>query len=185
MQVEIPGAGTITIEHSARARRLIISVSHTAMRVRVPRGVPLEHGRIFALERTEWIRKHIKHCRTRKQAQDNLMRTLPPITDARLASQTIISRCRELSARTGLACSRITIRNQKTRWGSCSRNTTISLNITLARLPRHLMDYVILHELLHTRIRGHGPEFWKALDSHVGDARALRRELKRYAPSLT
>ena len=78
----------------------------------------------------------------------------------------------------------VTVRNQKTRWGSCSMRGTISLNINLARLPGVLMDYVILHELLHTKVRGHGNGFWQRLDMLVGDARGLRGELGKYSSAL-
>jgi predicted metal-dependent hydrolase len=61
---------------------------------------------------------------------------------------------------------------------------TISLNINLVRLPEGLMDYVIIHELLHTKIRGHGNRFWQRLDMLVGDARGQRKELRKYSLAL-
>jgi predicted metal-dependent hydrolase len=76
------------------------------------------------------------------------------------------------------------VRSQKTRWGSCSFNNNISLNVKLTRLPQELIDYVILHELAHTRIKNHGREFWKMLDGLIGDAKKLDRRLREYQPIL-
>jgi predicted metal-dependent hydrolase len=69
-----------------------------------------------------------------------------------------------------------------TRWGSCSSEGTISLNIWLMQLPFELIDYVILHELTHTRHMNHGQEFWDELALFVPNHRDLRRELKQHHP---
>lgn len=180
MKVDIEGAATIIIERSSRARRMRITVSPKDVRVAVPKGVSLETGRSFALSRAQWIRKHVAKIEQKEKAHEELLRDLSPITDLSKARQKIISRCEELAHQTGLFYKRLTIRNQKTRWGSCSSVGTISLNIKLARLPQELMDYVILHELVHTRIKGHGGAFWDELDTLVDNAKDLRVQLKRY-----
>ncbi|MGB6012105.1 MAG: M48 family metallopeptidase, partial [Desulfobacterales bacterium] len=76
---------------------------------------------------------------------------------------------------------RVFIRNQKTRWGSCSSKDNISLNVKLVRLPETLMDYIILHELVHTRVKNHGKKYYAALDRIVGDRKSLASELKQYS----
>lgn len=76
------------------------------------------------------------------------------------------------------------VRNAKTRWGSCSGKNNISLNIHLMRLPEHLIDYVILHELCHTIEKNHGKQFWALLDKISGNAKGLDNELKNYSPSI-
>jgi len=75
---------------------------------------------------------------------------------------------------------KVTIKNAKTRWGSCSSINNINLNLHLMRLTDELIDYVILHELVHTKIKNHQKEFWDLLDIVSGDAKGLDRELKKH-----
>ena len=74
----------------------------------------------------------------------------------------------------------VAIKNSKTRWGSCSFDNNINLSLHLMRLPDHLVDYVILHELVHTRVKNHSKDFWQLLDIVSGDARKLDQEVKKY-----
>lgn len=78
----------------------------------------------------------------------------------------------------------VSVRNAKTRWGSCSGKNNISLNIHLMRLPEHLIDYVILHELCHTVEKNHGKQFWALLNNVSGNAKGLDKELKNYSPNI-
>ncbi|GGK87214.1 M48 family metallopeptidase [Rufibacter glacialis] len=80
----------------------------------------------------------------------------------------------------GFSYQQVAIKNAKTRWGSCSYTNNINLNLHLMRLPPHLCDYVILHELAHTVEKNHGPRFWALLDKISGDARGLDKQLKAY-----
>ncbi|MGD9977379.1 MAG: M48 family metallopeptidase [Bacteroidales bacterium] len=85
----------------------------------------------------------------------------------------------------GFNCSRLTIRNSTTRWGSCSVKNSINLSLYLMKLPDELIDYVILHELCHTVHKNHGAEFWKLLNHHcLGNAKRLAREVKRYSTTI-
>jgi hypothetical protein len=72
------------------------------------------------------------------------------------------------------------VKNQKTRWGSCSEKNNINLNANLVLLPDELIDYAILHELVHTRVKKHSKRFWDELDKLVGNAKKLDQKLKKH-----
>ncbi len=89
------------------------------------------------------------------------------------------------AGRFGLTYRKVRITGARSRWGSCSAAGTISLSCYLMLVPAHLMDYVMLHELAHTREMNHGPHFWKLLDDMAGGlALQLRAELRKFRPAF-
>jgi predicted metal-dependent hydrolase len=90
-----------------------------------------------------------------------------------------------LSEKFGFSFSGLRLKNLTSRWGSCSSVNNINLNIHLVRLPDHLIDYVILHELIHTVHKNHGVHFWKSLDLvTTGSARLLANEMKKFRTQI-
>ena len=82
----------------------------------------------------------------------------------------------------GFKVNNITIRNNKRNWGSCSSRNNISLNLQMMKLPDELIDYILLHELVHTEIKNHGPKFWEKLNQITGgNARTLAKQVKQYS----
>lgn len=101
------------------------------------------------------------------------------------AKSVLPARLRLLSERCGLSFRSVKINSSTGRWGSCSARKDINLSYYLMMLPARLVDYVLLHELTHTRIMNHGEEFWAMLDSLTnGQSLALRRELKNFPTSF-
>ena len=91
-------------------------------------------------------------------------------------------RLAELAIKYGFSYRIIRIKDNKSRWGSCSSLGAINLSLGLMRLPYHLIDYVLLHELCHTVEMNHGPRFWALMDKVTeGEAKKLRLELRKYS----
>lgn len=84
---------------------------------------------------------------------------------------------KQLSTRTGLSFNKVSVRSQKTRWGSCSRRGNISLNDQLLFLPAKTVEYLMIHELCHTRHLNHSQAFWTLVESHCPDFRVHEKLL--------
>ena len=120
----------------------------------------------FTTERAQTLVKNAVMRAMRKKAEEYL----PPLVQY-------------WSSLFDLPYNKVTISKARSRWGSCSSKRDISLSFYLMLLPAHLMDYVILHELAHTREMNHGPKFWELLNQLTdGKALALRKELRMHRP---
>lgn len=87
-------------------------------------------------------------------------------------------RVKELAEHYGFKYGKLSFRNNSTNWGSCSAENNISLNVKLMQARSEVIDYVILHELCHTKIRNHSDQFWSLVESVCPDYKTLRKELK-------
>jgi len=94
-------------------------------------------------------------------------------------------RLQALSNQTGLAFKNVSVKQLKSRWGSCTSDKEITLNLFLMQLPWHLIDYVLVHELTHTKVMQHGAPFWKEMERHLPGARNLRKQMSVYQPILS
>jgi predicted metal-dependent hydrolase len=95
----------------------------------------------------------------------------------RAARERLEPRVAALSAATGIEYSRVSIRRQRSRWGSCSVSGTISLNACLLFQRPEVVDYLVIHELTHVKHMNHSARFWAAVETHCPDWRRLDREL--------
>ncbi len=119
---------------------------------------------------------------TEVQVQDFIKRALEELW-RKLAKNYLPQRTSELAQKHGFSFGKVTIRNTHSRWGSCSARDDISLSLSLMRLPMHLIDYILLHELSHTVHKNHGSDFYKLLDKVcAGKHKELNAELKRLRP---
>ncbi len=177
--VALKSIGPITMERSARARHISVSVRpFKGVRVAVPRGVSFARAELFARSKTGWIQKQVDKMKQMEAVAVALKADQP--LDRSAARRFLIDRLDYLASKYGFQYNRVFIKKQKTRWGSCSSKNNINLNVNLVRLPDELIDYTILHELVHTRIKNHGNRFWELMDRLLGDARKLDRALSEY-----
>jgi len=100
------------------------------------------------------------------------------------AKQYLPKRVEELSKKHNLAYNNVSIKAAKTRWGSCSYKNNINLSLFLMKLPNHLIDYVILHELTHTIEKNHSNRFWDKLSSFEKKSKIYDKELKKYSTTI-
>ncbi len=94
------------------------------------------------------------------------------------AHEALPARVKALAVQFGLSYKKLTIRNSRTCWGSCTADNSINLSLHLMHLPDHLIDYIILHELCHTVHKNHGPRFWALLDE------LTQKKAREYAHQL-
>lgn len=102
----------------------------------------------------------------------------------RLAAKELPPKILEFAARHQLTVRRVSVRNQKSRWGSCSRRGTISLNWRLIQTPAFVRDYILLHELMHLRQMNHSPRYWAEVERVCPDYAVAERWLKLHAALL-
>ena len=113
-----------------------------------------------------------------QHSQENLQKAFEAFYRAK-AKELITPRVQEWSRRTGLAFGQLRFKRMKTRWGSCSYANNINLNIYAMKLPMRLIDYLIVHELSHTRVKNHSKDFWAEVARHMPGWKPLDKELRR------
>ncbi|MDP8299247.1 MAG: M48 family metallopeptidase [Candidatus Tantalella remota] len=178
--VDIDNVGLVLLEKSKRAKYLSIFVApFKGVRVAIPYGISFEEAEKAVRDKVKWVRKQLAKMR-KFEEECCLVRSSEGAKDRREARKKLISRLEELALRYGFSYNRVFIREQKTRWGSCSTANNINLNVKLAELPDELSDYVMVHELMHTRIKDHQRQFWAELDVIFGNARAIDKKLRKY-----
>ncbi|QQS28723.1 MAG: M48 family metallopeptidase [Sphingobacteriales bacterium] len=100
------------------------------------------------------------------------------------AHQYLPKRLAQLALQHKFTYSGVSIKNIKSRWGSCSHTNNINLNVHLMRLPDKLIDYVLVHELAHTVVKNHSSQFWSLLAQKLPDALVLDKEINKYSTLL-
>jgi predicted metal-dependent hydrolase len=100
------------------------------------------------------------------------------------AAQLLPQRLALLAERHGFSYKDVRIRKLVSRWGSCSKDGTITLSYYLMQLPWNLIDYVLLHELTHTKHMHHGADFWGPLGGILPDAKALKKQIREHKPQI-
>jgi predicted metal-dependent hydrolase len=103
----------------------------------------------------------------------------------REAEDELPSRLKALADHYGFSYRSVEVKQLKGRWGSCDQRQQIVLNCYLMQLPWELIDYVFLHELVHTKIMAHGPRFWQEMAKYVKNLPAIRKLMRQHRPTVT
>ena len=175
---------TVFVRHP-RARRYVIRVRPDGVvRVTIPRWGSKREAQHFADAQRPWIDKQL----ARWQAEHARVNTvMPPDVRQQLvarARRELPARLLELAAEHGLTVARISIRNQRWRWGSCSPGGHICLNWRLVTMPDWVRDYVLIHELMHLERMDHSRKFWRLVAAACPRYREARVWLRSRGPDL-
>jgi len=162
-----------------RARRYVMRVRPDGdVRVTIPRGGSKAEALRFADRHLDWARRQRSRVLSARrpasldrELRDRAARELPPQLLA-------------LAAQHGLEVQRVSIRNQRSRWGSCSSRGHISLNFRLLLMPDFVREYILVHELMHMRQANHSIRFWRLVEAACPRFREAERWLKRQGASL-
>jgi len=168
-----------SVKRSARAGRVRLTVRPGGkVFITIPLAVPVSVAERFIADKTVWLQKAI--VKMRKIGPRIIFPRSLYRQKRNEAEAYIRQRISELNSVYGFTYQTITIRNQKTRWGSCSRRGNLSFNYRLILLPAELADYVIVHELCHLAEFNHSKNFWLFVSRAVPNYAAIRKELRRY-----
>ena len=149
----------------------------------VPYRLSFKEAQKYFQSNITWVRKSLDYIKKVEQEHITTVNDNTRLNKTK-AITTITDRLNYLADKYGFRYNRLFIKNQKTIWGSCSENNNINLNINLARLTEELMDYVIVHELIHLNIKNHSKQFWSELDQYVGNAKELEKKLRKHRLGL-
>ena len=100
------------------------------------------------------------------------------------AERLLPQRLAELASLHGYNYQSVSVKRLKSRWGSCDQKSNIILNLYLVQLPWELIDYVLIHELVHTKVMRHGPDFWEVMQRELPNLKSLKTQIKKYQPIL-
>ena len=174
--INIENIGPVLFQKSKRAKKINISIkSNKTVRVAVPLYLTYQYAEEIVYSKIEWIQNNLEKI----SKKINLQRNNVPMNKED-SKKLLIDRTNYLAKQNNFPINRVFIKNQKTRWGSCSSKNNINLNIQLCRLPDELIDYVIFHELVHSYIKNHSVVFWNMLIEYVPNARQLDEKLKEF-----
>jgi predicted metal-dependent hydrolase len=167
-----------------RARRYVIRVrSDGTVRVTLPRWGSLRHAALFAETQRSWIERQKAKADANRVAGGAY--TAEAIRELRRrAARELPAELKRLADQHGLAVSRVSVRNQKSRWGSCSPSGHICLNWRLVLMPDAVRTYVLIHELMHLRRLDHSKTFWRLVAAACPDYNDSRRWLRKHSYSI-
>ncbi|MBR3643415.1 MAG: M48 family metallopeptidase [Parasporobacterium sp.] len=178
MQYELIRSGRKTLSLEIRPDGSLLA--------RAPYRMPKSQIDEFILKKGEWIRTHQDKVRNRRrQAEETGGISYEEIRRlADRAVEILPVKVAHYAAVLGVTYHKITIRNQKTRWGSCTQDGNLNFNCLLMLVPEEIQDYVVVHELCHRKEMNHSPRFWAEVARVIPDYSARRKWLKEHGGVL-
>ena len=166
-----------------RSRRKTVALQVLGLNdvvVRAPMRMSNREIEEFVQQNMDWIQKNLKKVAENQKEEEEIV----PMTEAEVrelaerATQLIPERVKHFAPLVGVTYGRITIRNQKSRWGSCSAKGNLNFNVGLLLAPPEVLDYVVVHELCHRKEMNHSPKFWAEVSKLIPDYKQHEKWLK-------
>lgn len=176
----------IEVRRSKRKTMVIEITGDAGVIVRAPLRMPQTKIENFVNEKAVWIEKNLTKIRN-KLAEKNKVKKLTEDDIDKLAQKALCvfpPKVEYYAKILGVTYGKITIRSQKTRWGSCSGKGNLNFNCLLMLTPEEIQDYVVVHELCHRREMNHSKKFWDEVEQILPDYRERRRWLKENGGSI-
>ena len=146
--------------------------------VRAPMDMAWRDIQRFVDEKAGWLQKHLEKARQHQEAAKDKLTEAQIRSLVNGAKQDIPERVRKFASMLGVTVGTITIRRQKTCWGSCSSKGNLNFNCLLMLCPEEVRDYVVVHELCHRKELNHSSCFWTEVENVFPDYRSCRKWLK-------
>ena len=150
--------------------------------VRAPYSCEKKRIDRFLLEKENWIRQKVKLQKENAMKRQE-KREMPEAEKKyyrNLAREVLGARTGYYARKMGVTYGRISIREQKTRWGSCSGKGNLNFNWKLSLVPDEILDYVVVHELAHRKEMNHSNAFWNVVEKYMPDYKERRKKLREY-----
>lgn len=174
---------SVKIRRSARKTVALEVKASGEVIARVPNRFLAADAEAFIERHRAWILKKVELTKVRElKMQELAFPKIEELTakDIEAIQKKLVEKTMFYARKMKVSVGRITIRNQKTRWGSCSSKGNLNFNYRLYYLPEELLEYVIVHELAHRRHMNHSKEFWEEVAFFYPDYKACRERLKEY-----
>ena len=179
-ELQIEGIDTpISLRKQAKTSHISIRIRGQAVTVSIPKLLPYRAAEQFVSAQKDWIIEQL----ARVEANQWLPTEADYKTDKKIARKLVSEKLEYWNKFYAFEWGRVAIRDQSTRWGSCSSQGNLNFNWKIVHLPNELQDYLIVHELCHLENPNHSKKFWAAVAETLPDHKQLRKKLKQLSLS--
>ena len=154
----------------SKIKNIYIQIKDGKVIVKAPRKIRKKEIEKILEQKTEWIQKTIEK-ETKKQEKK-------PLYKKEKFKEIVEKHANELVKQTGLVPNKITIKQIKYAWGSCSNKKNITINLELIKYSEQAIRYVILHEFCHIKYMNHSKDFWNLVEKYMPDYKQVKKEFK-------